>query len=152
MPKPFNTATKSSIKQPHGTSIALFHSPHPIHAVSELSRKRGSTNWKPAKILLLAAFVAVLAPGSQLPTPNSSPLTSLNNISMPEKEPTPRRIDLFNADVMQISDCSQATASRKMKECKDALGKKEHQQITIREYCSYWGYDYLEVIKLLQLV
>lgn len=70
---------------------------------------------------------------------------------MPEKEPQPRRLDIFLADIRLISGCSDATASRKMKECKEAVGKKEWQVLTIKEYCIYFGYEFSEVIKLLQL-
>lgn len=67
-------------------------------------------------------------------------------------DPQPRRIDLFNADVRQISGCSENTASRKIKQCKEALGKQEHQPITIREFCDYYGYDYTEVLNVLKLL
>lgn len=71
---------------------------------------------------------------------------------MPDKEPTPSRIDIFNADVIRISGCSESTATRKINECRDAFAKLPHQKITIREYCHYYGYDYIEILKLLQLV
>lgn len=71
---------------------------------------------------------------------------------MSEKEFQPRRLDLFIADVRMISDCSDATASRKIKECKDAIGKKEWQVLTIKEYCTYFGYEYQEVLQILKLI
>lgn len=66
-------------------------------------------------------------------------------------EVQPRRMDIFLADIRTISGCSDATASRKMKECKEALGKKEWQVLTIKEYCYYFGYEFTDVIKLLKL-
>lgn len=71
---------------------------------------------------------------------------------MPDKEPQPRRLDIFLADIRLISACSDTTASRKLKECRDALGKPDHQVVTIKEYCTYFGYDYTEVLKMLQLI
>jgi hypothetical protein len=71
---------------------------------------------------------------------------------MPEKELKPRRLDIFIADVRQISGCSDATASRKIALCRDALDKQQHQRLTIREYCTYYGYDYAEILHLLKLI
>ena len=67
-------------------------------------------------------------------------------------QPTPSRIVLFNSDVKIILNCSSSTASRKIKEAKDALAKQEHQEISIREFCNYFGLDFTESCQLLKLI
>lgn len=72
--------------------------------------------------------------------------------TMSEKEFKPVRLDLYPGDVKEISLCSTSTAHRRVKQCRDALAKQVHQTLTIREYCDYYGYDYLEVLKQLRLL
>jgi hypothetical protein len=54
---------------------------------------------------------------------------------------------LRNKDICIIFDCSPATSSRKMQTIKDALSKKPHQIITIREFCEYFDLQVNEVIE-----
>ncbi|RTL56249.1 MAG: hypothetical protein EKK37_17400 [Sphingobacteriales bacterium] len=76
----------------------------------------------------------------------------LNRNKMPPPSKKPSRLDIYLQDVMIISGCSAATASRKIKQVKDALGKKEVQRVTIKEYCDYYGYDYSDILIQLNLI
>lgn len=64
----------------------------------------------------------------------------------------PSRLVMYNTDIMKVTDCSEATASRKMQQVKDAKGKLQHQEVTIKEYTEYFGLDYTEVCKFLNLI
>lgn len=64
----------------------------------------------------------------------------------------PSRLVMYNTDIMKVTDCSETTASRKMQQVKDAKGKLQHQEVTIKEYTEYFGLDYTEVCKFLNLI
>lgn len=141
-------AEKSASKHP--ITRLLYSLRHA--AVSNLFQKlfRHDKIWLIAVILIALRIVFT---AHHLPlTYHPSALTSLNHNAMPNQEPIPSRIDLFNADVMIISGCSDTTASRKVAVCRDALAKPKHQPLTIREYCDYYGYNYIEVLTLLKLL
>ncbi len=46
---------------------------------------------------------------------------------------------IYAKDIQTILRCSQATASRKLQQVKDALDRKKHQYVTITEFCEYYG-------------
>ncbi|NVO11712.1 MAG: hypothetical protein HXX16_17255 [Bacteroidales bacterium] len=52
-------------------------------------------------------------------------------------------------DIAILTGKSVKTSRRYLSLIKDALGKEDHQGITIFEYASYEGVDYQEVIKFL---
>lgn len=72
-------------------------------------------------------------------------MSSINHFAMV-------RMDISIADVKIISGCSKDTAARRIQQAKDAIGKEKHQALTIREYCTYFGYDFEEVVKNLKLI
>jgi hypothetical protein len=37
-----------------------------------------------------------------------------------------------------VTNWSQSTASRKISQCRDALGKKDYQILTVIEFCEYY--------------
>ncbi len=63
----------------------------------------------------------------------------------------PRRMIIFAQDIMIIHACSASSASRKIKEVKDHLNKADHQEVTIKEYCDYFGLAYEETCEFLKL-
>lgn len=64
----------------------------------------------------------------------------------------PRRMIIFAQDIMTIHACSASSASRKIKEVKDHLNKADHQEVTIKEYCDYFGLAYEETCEFLKLL
>lgn len=68
------------------------------------------------------------------------------------KKSKPKRLDITSKDVIQIHNCSERTAIRKMEVLKDALAKQPHMVITIEEYCNYYGFDYYTVLLHLDLL
>jgi len=64
----------------------------------------------------------------------------------------PTRLNIYASDVMQVSGCSYSTANRKLNQVKDAKGKKDLHQITIKEYCEYWSLDYEVYCRFLKLI
>lgn len=69
-----------------------------------------------------------------------------------QNEKQPSRLVIYANDVMRIHTCSDSTAARKIKEVKDHLEKRDHQVITIAEYCDYWGLDYLQTCYFLNVM
>ncbi len=63
----------------------------------------------------------------------------------------PRRVQIINKDVMQLFDCSQATAFRKIQAVKDSLGKQPNQVVTIAEFCEHYGLELPLVLHQLNL-
>lgn len=57
------------------------------------------------------------------------------------------RLTITIKDIMNILGKSHSAAQRRYATIKDALGKKNYQCITIKEYCDYEGFDYDTVIK-----
>jgi hypothetical protein len=64
----------------------------------------------------------------------------------------PSRLVIFAIDVMKIHSCSDSTAGRKIKLTKDFYEKKDHQVLTIKEYCMYWSLEYKDTCKFLNLL
>ncbi len=62
------------------------------------------------------------------------------------------RLHITLKDICRIHDCSDATASRKIRTIRDALGKAKQHVITVQEYCNYFGLDYETTLKHLNLV
>lgn len=65
---------------------------------------------------------------------------------------TPTRLVIFPQDVKDLLLCSSSTASRKLREIRDANGKPAHQEVSIEEYCNYYGLNYKEVCEFLKLI
>ncbi|MFZ4056973.1 MAG: hypothetical protein ACOYKE_02490 [Ferruginibacter sp.] len=61
------------------------------------------------------------------------------------------RLIVYPKDIIRINGCSSATASRKIKLVKDVLGKQDHQALTIEEYCTYYGLDFIAIMEFLEL-
>jgi hypothetical protein len=102
----------------------------------------------PLPVLCFAAFTLLF---------NVSPI-DINSVLIPKfikmsNQPglTPSRIVIYISDVMRLHGCSSSTASRKIMLAKESLNKKMFQQLTINEYCTYYGLDYLETITFLNL-
>lgn len=152
IPKPRAIASQSVVKCQHGTLKSLLHTALAPATDSAPFRFVSGIASKIVNLLLLTALAVLFTVAGSSPASAHSAPIPLNRPYMSENQLQPRRLDLFNADVQLISGCSQNTASRKIREAKDGLGKKEWQIVTIREYCDYFGYDYLEVLKLLKLL
>ncbi len=69
-----------------------------------------------------------------------------------QKAAEPRRLQIVNKDVKQLYDCTADTARRKIKQVRDALGKEPHMDVTIQEFCTYWGLPYGEALQKLKLL
>ena len=61
------------------------------------------------------------------------------------------RIILCCSDLELITGKSQKTCLKLIQTIKDALDKKKHQKLTIKEYCEYEGIQYEEVVEALRL-
>jgi hypothetical protein len=71
---------------------------------------------------------------------------------MPSAQKNPMRLLIYPADIMSLHNCSDSTAARKLKLVRQFLDKKEHQVVSIKEYCDYWGLDYEESCQFLKLL
>lgn len=60
-----------------------------------------------------------------------------------------RRIVIYTADIMQLTDKSESYARKEIQTLKKALQKEKHQKVTIREYCQYYGFNIDEVLAVL---
>lgn len=60
-----------------------------------------------------------------------------------------RRIVIYTADIMQLTDKSESYARKEIQILKKALQKEKHQKVTIREYCQYYGFNIDEVLAVL---
>ena len=67
-------------------------------------------------------------------------------------EKQPIRLVIFINDIEKIQGCSTSTASRRLKELKESLAKQDHQEVTIKEYCNYFDFDYKEICQFLKLI
>ena len=95
-----------------------------------------------AFVFCIIFFFATLLPFSTEPKINS----------MPPNQTVPSRLIIYTKDVIQIAGCSDSTAMRKLQQVKDVLAKKEYQEVTIKEYCSYYSLDYTEICQFLKLL
>lgn len=50
-----------------------------------------------------------------------------------------RRIIITCSDIEIITGKSHSSAYRELQQVRDALGKKDHEYLTIEEYCNYSG-------------
>lgn len=64
----------------------------------------------------------------------------------------PSRINIIAKDVVQLYNCSESTARRKILAVRDSLAKKEKQTITIKDFCNVYGLDYSETLQYLELI
>ncbi|MBC7509790.1 MAG: hypothetical protein H7320_13740 [Ferruginibacter sp.] len=64
----------------------------------------------------------------------------------------PSRLIIYPGDVRALLECSASKASRKLKELREATGKKDHHEISIKEYCEYFDIEYADVCKFLKLI
>lgn len=64
----------------------------------------------------------------------------------------PSRLIIYASDVKKIHNCSDSTASRKLQLVKETFGKKEHHEVTVKEYCDYWGLAFVETCQFLNLL
>ncbi len=62
------------------------------------------------------------------------------------------RLQIVSKDVQQLFDCSDDAARRKIVQAREALGKHDHQVVTLKEFCEYWGLPFEEVLQQLKLV
>lgn len=67
-------------------------------------------------------------------------------------EKQPIRLLIFTSDVKKLLNCSTSKACRKIQQLKDGTGKPKHHEVSIKEYCDYFGIDYTETCKFLNLV
>lgn len=104
---------------------------------------------KVSAAIVLIVFFILFIPTAMNPvsftSANFYPMASTN-----EKQPS--RIVIFSQDIINIQGCSPSTASRRLQAVKDHLAKADHQEVTIREYCEYWGLNYLEICQFLKLL
>ena len=60
-----------------------------------------------------------------------------------------RRIVIYTADIMDLTDKSESYARKEIQKLKKALNKEKHQKVTIKEYCHYYGLILEEVLVVL---
>jgi hypothetical protein len=60
-----------------------------------------------------------------------------------------RRIVIYTADIMILTDKSESYARKEIQNLKRALNKEKHQKVTIKEYCQYYGFNIDEVLAVL---
>jgi len=59
------------------------------------------------------------------------------------------KIFITTADIQILTGDSYSSAWRQYRACKDALDKKKHQKVTIKEYADYIGANSQEIIEAL---
>ena len=79
-----------------------------------------------------------------MPVKNSI-LQKTKNLPFVKKDNQPFIITIKH--VTTIEGCSDSTASRRIKIAHAALGKKQHQKITVQEYADYYGFDYSLILQ-----
>jgi hypothetical protein len=60
-----------------------------------------------------------------------------------------KRIVIYPSDIIVLTDKSESHARKEIQRVKAHLKKASHQKITIKEYCSYFGFDLDEVMDAL---
>lgn len=60
-----------------------------------------------------------------------------------------RRIVIYTADIIILTDKSESYARKEIQTLKKVLHKEKHQKVTIREYCQYYGFNIDEVLAVL---
>lgn len=76
---------------------------------------------------------------------------TIHSITM-TKSVKPQRIAIVAKDIVQLYGCSESTARRKLQLVRDTLAKTEKQTITIKDFCTVYGLDYVETLQYLDLV
>ncbi len=104
-----------------------------------------------AKLIVAAAFLLFLL-FFLLHKNSADSFTCKIPFMLPENCKQPSRLIIFSSDVMSIHSCHSSTASRKIQLVKSSLQKKEHQQVSIKEYCDYWGLEYEDTLKFLKVL
>ena len=61
------------------------------------------------------------------------------------------RLTIYTSDIQAITGKRIRSAQRMMQTAKDALGKQKHQNITVNEFCNYFGYSVSEIESFLKL-
>jgi hypothetical protein len=61
------------------------------------------------------------------------------------------RLFLTTSDLQIITGTGYRNAYKIMRRLKDSMGKKDHQHITIKEYCDYEGISIQEVAEILKI-
>jgi predicted transcriptional regulator of viral defense system len=56
---------------------------------------------------------------------------------------------MYPSDIMILTEKSDCYARKEIQNLKKALRKENHQKVTIREYCEYYGLDLNEVVEVL---
>ncbi|TWI80541.1 hypothetical protein IQ13_3219 [Lacibacter cauensis] len=64
----------------------------------------------------------------------------------------PQRIAICAKDIVQLYACSESTARRKIQLVRDVLAKTEKQTVTIKDFCTVHGLDYVETLQYLELI
>jgi hypothetical protein len=59
------------------------------------------------------------------------------------------RIIIYPNDIVILTEKSDSYARKEIQNLKRALKKAKHQKVTIKEYCTYYGFDINEVIRVL---
>ena len=60
-----------------------------------------------------------------------------------------KRIVIYPSDIIILTDKSESYARKEIQNLKKALNKEKHQKVTIKEYCSYYGFNLEEVLGVL---
>ena len=61
------------------------------------------------------------------------------------------QIVIYPVQVKILLGCSHTTASKKLQQVRDVLGKKPESFITIKEFCDYWEIPLNDVLELLKI-
>ena len=59
------------------------------------------------------------------------------------------RIVIYPSDIIILTEKSESYARKEIQSLKTALKKQQHQKVTIKEYCQYYGFDMAEVLSVL---
>lgn len=59
------------------------------------------------------------------------------------------RIVIYPNDIVILTEKSDSYARKEIQNLKRALKKAKHQKVTIKAYCTYYGFDINEVIGVL---
>ena len=62
-----------------------------------------------------------------------------------------KRIVIYTSDIRILTDKSESYARKEIQNLRKVLNKEKHQKVTIREYCSYYGYVEEEVLEALSV-
>jgi hypothetical protein len=59
------------------------------------------------------------------------------------------RIIIYTSDIIRLTGKSESYARKEIQNLRKVLGKQQFQKVTINEYCSYYGLNTEEVVKVL---